>query len=288
MALAQRWVGRRRRGATLAVIDVGSSLGIIFTGTLIPMVVMAYSWRSGWLSLGLLGFFVALIDYIMIRNSPAESAKSGQPGPGSGNGEPLRKAYSGLLRDFRFWLIGSAYLCTGFSILIPFTFLSTYAVRELSLSYAAATRMITVIGVSAIVGKLTLGPISDRVGRIRIMLICAALIAAGSLGMAYAPGVIMLVLFTAVFGLGYGTVWSMYAACASDYFPGAITGSIIGLWTVFLGIGSILSPIFAGLIADTTGTLTWSFMLSMASAVISFLLLVPVWRASTGNPPGGS
>jgi len=148
--------------------------------------------------------------------------------------------------------------------------------------------LITVIGVSAMAGKLTLGPISDMVGRIRIMLLCAVLITTGCLGMAYATAVTTLVLFTAVFGLGYGTVWSMYAACASDYFPRSNTGSIIGLWTVFLGIGSILSPIFAGWIADITGTFTWSFMLAMASAILSFLLLVPVWRAPAGNSPGGS
>ena len=66
--------------------------------------------------------------------------------------------YLKLLRDSRFWLIGLAYLLTGFSILIAFAFLSTYAVQELAFSYEVATRLVTVIGIGAIVGKLTLGP----------------------------------------------------------------------------------------------------------------------------------
>jgi len=47
---------------------------------------------------------------------------------------------------------------------------------------------------------------------------------------------------------------------------------------VYLGVGSILSPIIAGWIADTTGTLAWSFVMAAVGAVISLLLLVPVWR----------
>ena len=65
-----------------------------------------------------------------------------------------------------------------------------------------------------------------------------------------------MVVFTAIFSLGYGTIWSMYAASASDYFSKESSGSIVGLWTVFLGVGSILSPIIVGRIADTTGTLS--------------------------------
>ena len=74
-------------------------------------------------------------------------------------------------------------------------------------------------------------------------------------------------------------VWSMYAASASDYFSRSMAGSIIGLWTVYLGIGSLLSPIIAGWIADATGTLSWSFLLSAGGAVLSLLLLLPVWRS---------
>ena len=285
MALAQRWTSDKHRGKTLAFVDVGSSLGIIGMSTAVPLIVTAHSWRAGWMSLGALGFAVAVINFLMVRSSPEKQPKLRQTGLGRHTGEPVSVTYMKLLRDTRFWLIGLAYLLTGFSILIPFTFLSTYAAQELAFSYEAATRLITVIGVGAVVSKLTLGPLSDKVGRIKVMMLCAALMAVGSLGMAYGQGMI-LTLFTAIFSLGYGAVWSMYAASASDYFSKESAGSIVGLWTLYLGIGSILSPIIAGWIADTTGTLAWSFVLATAGSVISLFLLVPVWRASSGSLPG--
>ena len=286
MALAQRWVSDRRRGTILALIDVGSSLGIIYTGTAIPLVIMAYSWRTGWMSLGALGFLISLMNYIMVRNRPLVPSGLNRTSPDQQSREPLSKVYARLLHNIRFWLIGLAYLLTGFSILIPFTFLSTYAVHELALPYEVAVRLVMVIGISAMAGKITLGPISDRLGRIRIMMLCAVLIAVGSLGIAYAPGLTLLIPATVVFGLGYGTVWSMYAASASDYFSKSLAGSIVGLWTVFLGVGSILSPIIAGWIADTTGTLTWSFILAMAAAIVSLFLLLPVLSQPMALPPG--
>ncbi len=285
MALAQRWTSDKHRGKTLAFVDLGSSLGIIGTSTAVPLLVVTYSWRAGWMSLGLLGIAVAVLNSLMVRSHPEEPSKPRQKRRRY-TGEPLGATYMKLLRDSRFWLIGLAYLLTGFSIIIPITFLSTYAVQELAFPYEVATRLLTVIGIGAVVGKVTLGPLSDKVGRIRVMMLCAFLIAVGSSGMAYSRG-ITLTIFTAIFSLGYGALWSMYAASASDYFSKESAGSIVGLWTVYLGIGSIISPIIAGWLADTTGTLAWSFVMAAAGGVISLLLLVPVWRAPSGGSPQG-
>ena len=94
---------------------------------------------------------------------------------------------------------------------------------------------------------------------------------------------IILIIAAGVFGIGEGAIWTLYAAAASDYFPKKLTGSVVGLWTVYLGIGSLLSPIIGGWVADTTDTLAWSFLLATAAAVVSLILLMPIWRQST-NP----
>jgi MFS family permease len=196
---------------------------------------------------------------------------------------PLGTAYKGLLRNGRFWLLGLAYLLTGFAIIIPFTFLTTYAVQELSIPYENAARLWVIIGVMAISGKLSLGYLSDRVGRIGIMMLCTVLIAAGTLGIVYAHGWPMLALFTAVFSLGYGAVWPLYGAVATDYFSGGLAGSVMGLWTMYLGFGSMLSPVISGWVADTTGTLAGAFYVAMSGAAVALVLLVMVWRGKPGR-----
>jgi MFS family permease len=280
-ALAQRWASEKRRGIMLSVIDLGSSFGIMTAGTAVPMIVVAYDWRMGWAVLGLFTFLLAVVDFFLIRDRPPHISASGSSESGNAPVKLRRVTYVDLLRSSRFWLIGIAYMFTGFSIIIPFTFLSTYAVQEMAFSYEIATLLIMVIGIGATVGKPLMGLLSDRVGRIRMLLLCAVLIAVGNAGIALKQGFTILIIAVVIFGWGYGSVWSLYAACASDYFPKELAGSIIGLWTLYLGIGCLVAPIVAGGIADDTGTLTWGFYMAVGGSVVSLLLLLPMLGVST-------
>jgi MFS family permease len=274
MALAQRWINPARRGMSLAFIDAGSSLGVITAGALVPLAVSFSDWKLGWMSLGLLALLWGVVDYWLIRDRPA-----GESGFSKGKADPARKSerinYRAVLTNRYFWLIGLAYLLTGFTILIPFTFLTTYAVQEMNLSYDSAALLITIIGAGGITGKLTLGPASDRLGRVKIMILCALIIAGGCAAMVFSRGlVLMAVCF--VYGIGYGACWAMYAACASDFFSTQAAGGIIGLWTFLMGVGSIFAPIVAGWSADVTGSLKWAFIIAMGGGLGSLFLLMPV------------
>jgi OFA family oxalate/formate antiporter-like MFS transporter len=277
MAIAQRWTSDKRRGLSLALVDAGSTLGVMAAGALVPLVVVSSGWRLGWMSLGILGLVLGVMDFFLIRASPTPRFTTFH-GPTSGQGKLSGFSYRDLFRDKRFWFISLAYLLTGFAIMVPFTFLSTYAVQELAFSYDSAAMLVTVIGIGGLAGKLTLGPLSDRLGRIIIMLLCAVLIAGGCLGIVFSHGW-TLILWTAVFGVGYGACWSMYAACAGDFFSKQAAGGIIGIWTFYLGLGLLSSPVVAGWLADITGSLTWSFIMAAAAGAISLFFLLPMLKS---------
>ena len=275
MALAQRWISDKRRGLSLAMIDAGSSLGVIAAGALVPLAVVESSWKLGWMWLGIMAMALGVVNFILIRDRPQTAVR--KAASDTIQTEKPQLGYKQILRDRRFWLIGIAYLMTGFAVIIPFVFLSTYAVQELDISYGSATILITFIGVGGMLGKLSLGPLSDKAGRLRIMLLCAFLIGAGCLAMAFCRGW-MLVAVCFVYGIGYGACWAMYAACASDFFSKKAAGGIIGLWTFLMGLGSITAPILSGWTADISGTLRWAFIMAMGAGFISLLLLLGMMR----------
>ena len=276
VTLVQRWVSDRRRGMALAFTDLGSALGIVVWSSVLPIIVGAYDWRRGWVSLGVMAFLVAGLNYVCVRG-PVEDRHNLQGADQDGiSTEPFRKTYMKLFIDTKFWLIGISYLLLSFAVLIPYTFLSTYAVEGLRAPYENATRLIGVIGLLGIVGKLILGSLSDTLGRIRVMMTCGALLALGSLGMAYSKGLFHLTVTTAVFGLGYGAIWPVYAAAARDYFRRSVAGSVIGLWTLCLGVGSVISPILGGWVIDRTGSYSSAFLLALAASVIALILLLPI------------
>ena len=278
VALIQRWVSDNKRGMALSIADLGSATGIAVWSNIIPMIVLAYGWRMGWRSLGCIGLIVAVLNFILVRSHNGETTENRKSGEERLNKEPVSVVYPMLFKDYRFWFIGISYLLVGFSVLIPYTFLSTYALTDLKISYENATRLLAVIAIMGIAGKLTFGSLSDKIGRIRMMVLGSVFLAAGSLGMAFSTRS-SIVLFTAIFGVGYGSVWPLYAAAAQDYFTKKYAGSVIGLWTVCLGIGSIIAPVLGGWSIDKTGSFGMAFILGFICAVISFFLLLMVPRS---------
>jgi MFS family permease len=275
MAVAQRWANPKRRGLTLALVDAGSTLGVMVAGFLVPLAVSASSWRMGWLGLGMFGLALGAVDLFAIRNSPLSDHRKLGSTSVTGSKKPF--GYRVLFSNNRFWLIAMAYLMTGFAVMVPFTFISTYSSQERGLTYSASAALVTVIGAGGLTGKLVLGPLSDRLGRIKVMLICSALIATGCLGLALCSGSLLFIM-AVVFGAGYGACWSLYAAFAADYFNLQSAGGIIGIWTFYLGIGLLASPIVAGWIGDIRGSLFGSFVLAAAAGALSLLLLLPLLR----------
>lgn len=282
-AVIQRWVSDERRGIALAFADVGSATGIIVWSAVLPIMVASYNWRAGWVSLGVVAFMVAAMNYWLVRSRPPEEHGPQNKAESSYATESIGVTYRRLLKDINFWLIGLSYLLVAFTILVPYTFISTYAVESLNMPYETATKLIAVIGISGIAGKLLLSSLSDTLGRVRIMILCSACLAVGCFGIAYSNGLFLLILFLVIVGLGYGALWPVYAAAARDFFSEKSAGSVIGLWTVYLGLGSITSPILAGWTIDKTGNYTSAFLLAMTGAILSMLLLLPMARATAGK-----
>lgn len=285
VALIQRWVSHRRRGMALAVTDLGSGSGIAVLSLSMPLIVADFGWRAGWTGLGLLSFGVSVINFILVRDHPDEETPTLPQNPGRQTGESIGVTYKRLFSNVKFWLIGLSYLLVGFTVIIPYTFLTSYATEELDFAYGAATGLISAIAIAGIVGKIILGPLSDSIGRVKVMMLCGAIMAVGCLGLTYLKEFYSLYVCAATFGLGYGAVWAVYAASATDLFPKKVAGSVVGLWTFYLGIGSGTAPIISGWVIDTTGSYSWAFILAVASAVISSLLLLPIARAPSGSEP---
>jgi len=272
-ALVQNWVPDNKRGAAMSVVTMGAGLGICLWSLLLPAIVAAADWKAAWLSLGALCFGAATLNLILVRNPEKKKPAS------EGALDPLPPfwgSYRGIVGDRTFWIIGSAYLLVGFNVLIPFTFLPVYAKEALDFSYNTATRFVGIIALCGIGGQLTLGPLSDRVGRIRVMMICGLTMGLGCLGMALTNSVWALYSATIFYGLGYGAVWPVYAAAASDFFSKDHIGGVVGLWTFLLGLGSIVSPVVCGWTIDMTGSYRWALLLGLVSGVLSVALLLPL------------
>jgi MFS family permease len=273
VSLVQKWVPDKRRGTALSFVSMGVGSGIFIWGLLLPVIVSAADWKAGWIALGLTGLGIALLNAILIRNPINGKGDKTSTAPDL---RTLLTSYRRIFNQGLFWAIGVAYLLIGANVIILFTFLPVYSRESLSVTYAASTRFISIIAFFGITGQLLLGPLSDKVGRIRIMITCSMIMGAASLGILLADSVWLLYLLTGCYGIGYGAVWPVYAAAASDLFPKRHSGGVVGLWTVFLGLGSIVAPVTCGWMVDQTGSYDWVFILALTAGSLSAFILLAI------------
>lgn len=274
--IVQRWF--KRRALSVAVIDIGASLGFALSGVIMPVLVKMRDWRLGWQVFSFASFLLSPLAWLLLRSYPEDTAQRGKR-----SDEKFFKHLIKIVRDFRLWMLSISYMFVGFYVMIPFTFLTTYAYQEILLPYNIAAALVSMIAIGAIPGKLVLASFSERAGRFKVIILSGTISIIGMSGMILASNfpsleLTSIILSTVIYGVGYGSVWPLYMAYASDIFSVENAGVVLGLLTVFLGIGCMSSPPVAGWMADLTETFKTSFLMAVAASLLSILFLLPTKR----------
>ena len=141
--------------------------------------------------------------------------------------------------------------------------------------------------IGAMAGAGVAGPLSDRLGRRRIILIAAIVFSVGAIGAALAPNVGVLVLFRIVLGVAVGAAALIVPLYLSEVAPTEIRGAVSSLNQLMIVVGILLAYIVNALLAASEA---WRTMLGLA-VVPSLVLLVgmyfmpetPRWLVSRGR-----
>jgi sugar phosphate permease len=279
VTLIQTWFGEKKRGLALGILSPSYGIGFGLMGLLLPVVVLDYDWRVAWYFLGMAGLLLFFLNGMFLRDRPEKMALSPWGESEGGGIEKMtalspRMGCTGIMRGGRFWKIGLSYFFISYGTYALLDFIVAYGVLELNLPYPVASLFMTVLAFSGVLGGFLLMALSDYVGRKTSLVIVQSLVALSILLILLVRNQTpFLMIGLGCFGFLYGAVWPMYGACARDYFPKGITGAVLGLMTIFYGVGSMISPVLTGYLADVTGTFRLSFGLGGFAALISALLI---------------
>src|SRR6267378_756860 len=127
------------------------------------------------------------------------------------------------------------------------------------------------------------GGLSDRFGRIRVFAACLALFAFGSFLTASAPSLSQLVTGRLLQGAGGGALVPAVLALAADLYPAGDRSPVLGAVSALQEIGSVLGPLWGGLITASSFGWTWIFWINIPFAALLFWGLWPEIRAG-GEP----
>lgn len=284
ITVVQRWFAPNRRGLALGILATGYGLGFATMGVVFPWIVNQFSWRYSWYFLGTGALLMVAANGLLLRSDPASAGylpwgqKEGSLLTEAGKGSnPKREPLSNVFKSSTFWLIGLSYFSISYSLYGITTFMVDYAQNQIGLPFEKASFLATIHGICQVVGVLTVLPLSDYIGRKRTIIISNSFITICLAGiLLYGSSWVMLYVLVGVLAVFYGVIWPMYGACAGDYFPKEVMGTVIGAWTPFYGLGAILVHWVSGVLRDSTGSYDYSFAINTVMAALAVLLICTV------------
>jgi sugar phosphate permease len=291
ITVVQRWFAFRRRGLALGILSASYGLSFATMGLCIPWIVQYFSWRIAWYSLGSLALVMVAVNGVLLKSDPERSGHKpwGQEKTLSGRGAraDVPKAAAFSLSPFRsntFWLIGFSYFAICYSLYGITTFMVDYARYQLDFSLAKASLLATIHGIFQIAGVLLIVPLSDYLGRKRTIVTANALISIALAGIvACGNSWIMLCFLVGCVGMFYGATFPLYGACAGDYFPDEMMGTVIGAWAAFFGLGAVATHWVSGIIRDVTGSYNLAFLINAIVAALGLFLMCLVKKNKVGK-----
>lgn len=275
-ATVARWFVRQR-GLAVGLSSSGGSLGAFVLPPAAQLLVSTLGWRWAYVIFGS-AILVALNALAPLMKRDPESVGLAPDGdasapPGSAD-LPRGRDYTvgQAMRSPAFWVLFALFAATWIPVFSPIVHLVPLA-RGLGVDPMLAATLISALGMAAVVGRLVLGTLSDRMGRRPALGLGLGLQAAAFLGFTVAGSLPGLYAAAIAFGFSYGAVSALMPALVADFFGRGQAGGLVGLLFATAGSMAAWGPLAAGFIYDRTGSYGPAWLGSAALNVMALGLL---------------
>mgnify|MGYP003916377905 FL=1 len=268
MGLLSPWFEAGNRGIAAGFASAGGSVAFVVSGLLVPWLTerdLMHGWQHTWFIFGLLVIGIGIISIIFIKNpvpvkSDAEPALINSPR----SRWPIAAYKNPLV-----WMVTFLVFLSGWSQGVFHTFFATFIIREHDVDLSDAGLLVISMGVLGAFSGILSGRISDRIGRGQAFFLTFLLQAVGYGLIWVYPAVWAFILCAGLIGLTLRSSYVICAASAGDYVHRTFAAAAFGLMSVGAGLGTTISPVLAGVMADASGSLRWTFILPSTAAGVA-------------------
>ena len=256
-----------RRGLAISIGLTGASFGGIIVVPVLAFAGERWGFANAvWAVAGGLGGFAALLaSAFFVRNPPfAQPPPSGDPDTAVKRGS--------LLRSTAFWSVSGPFALAFFAQ-VGFL-VHQIAILEPNTGRAMAGLAVAVTTGAAVVGRLVLGAIIDRVDQ-RVATACSVLSQAAALLVVWmARDPLLLVAACAVFGLSVGNVITLPALIIARECPARDFATVVGLSNAVCQTTFAFGPGLLGALRDATGGYALPLLVCVAVDTLAAFLIV--------------
>ncbi|MFT7598273.1 MAG: MFS family permease [Acidimicrobiales bacterium] len=262
-AIATGAVSAEKRGTVMGFMSSSIGFGLVIVGQCVRVVRNIsendMAWRPIWAGASMFAFTVFALVVVFMRPEPTERADT--------------KMNFQALRQVRGWVpLTLAYVLFGLMISGYSPFLGAKLTAD-GFSEAHVATLYSLIGVSAIFGAVSLGRISDKVGRKPVLIAAMAMMGLASLLVlpGAEPFASMSVILNGSSSFAFPVLVS---ATLRDHVSDRAFSNALGVLTLLYGVSLVLGPLAAGAIGDSA--LGFNFLYG-AVATTSAVAVVLIW-----------
>lgn len=272
-----------KRGMALGIAQSGLGIGIVLIPPLTGMLIEAFGWRNACMILGVSVFAVLFTTSLFLIGYPEKVGLLPDGHKIDGPGRPGQESLGKILNEVSwsvaeaihtrsFWVLTVIFFCTWLMVFLPLVHLVIFTL-DIGLSRSAAFAALSFLGGSSTIGRLSMGTISDRMGRKRTLGLNLTVQVFTWIWIIYTDSTWMLMVFAGFFGFSYGGVSAVFPAIVGDYFGRLKAASVIGAIFTIAGVAAAFGPIVGGIIYDQTKSYQLAFILGAMTNLFSLLLL---------------
>ncbi len=266
----------KNRGLALGMMLIGTSVAAFIVPSLAVWAVQNYGWREMFPIVAMLPLLIALpYCFIFFREPRADERPAAII---TSDGQVAGMTFSEVVKTRHFWILWTSILIIALAYggahihMIPI-------VMDHGLDPPTAAKMMGVVGLGLMVGRIGVGFLLDRVWgpAIAFPVLCLPAIACFLL---MGTSSDMTMITTAAFLLGFaaGAESDLIAFLAARYFGIAHFGRIYGMLYMPFGLFSAVSPLIYGLVRDRTGSYDMMLMAASVMFVVGGVLLLLLGR----------
>lgn len=288
-----RWF-EAKRGLSQGIVQAGGGLGTVLMPLLVAFLILKYDWRFAYIVAAVLIGVVTTLAAVVYRRRPQDMGLlpdgRTQPAPQAAvpraaaatpvlqGPSPGATTFRAAIRSHTLWQLFGIAITAGFAHQLIVTHLVPHATDK-GFSPTTAATFMAVLGVANMVGKLTMGSMSDYIGRKRSMLISFSLAVAMLLWLIRIDQMWAFYVFGALYGFAYGGWMPLFPTFTADLFGVRSLGVIYGTVMTSNAIGGALGTFLGGYIFDLTQSYAYAFLISALLLIAGIGILLSLRHA---------
>jgi MFS transporter, OFA family, oxalate/formate antiporter len=269
---AMKWFDSSKKGLITGIVVSGVGLSPAYMTPITSYLLGQYGISNTFIILGVFAIVVVTILSFFLSN-PTEAevkktVKTSQQPSSKGNDYTWQEA----LKTPQFYLLWVMYLLSATAGLMLIAHLPSIAAVQADWKTAAMI-LVPVLAIFNALGRVGAGFLSDKLGRSRAMMVIFLVQAINMFLFTFYTTVPVLMIGSAVAGIAYGAVFSLFPTTTAEYFGMKNLGVNYGMIFTGWGIAGVVGPMLGGMVADKTGSYSNGYIVAGIFLVIATIMV---------------